>query len=778
MINKIIKFPKKQNSTNSFKPLLQTQINNQIFSSVSYNLYKTNSFLFNKKNQYFSTIKKNNFNTNILFYSSTENNNSNNAPILHKKSSLETINKNEKKLKCEIKQISSKIKNSNLNLKKIKNELSQLKSNKKIIKEKVENSLSTKESLEEIYKSIINNIINKDKTDNINIENNFIEISKKEITKEINIINITNKLLKDIKLNFTDDSQNNISKKIYRAYKDFFDGNINNFLLRISLEISNLSLGKIPESIINILLRCLLKINIIDNETSNWMIYLQETYKKKKNDLKSKLILFEKKRLSLEDKKMYLNDIYFKLYKKNSRKASPFVETTINLNNSKKKPKHFLSRINKNNSLNHKNIKNICFNNENNISDSSGINSNMRNKIINIKKKYNININLINVKPSINKSAILKDEIYFNTDYTNQEIGGKLNKYCKSNNDTLNKISNKSLCTDKKNLKLSNNNYIQIKNNIIRNNLINNNISNCNNFRSHENKVDKNNSENKVVKIIKTNKNYRRLIFNCLKNKDNSKYLSTSQQLANHSNSSSKNKLSKYKSINNNYLNTSIKNSNKNLALSNFIKINPNFNKNKKILIYYYKFIKNNIKFNTIKENKNPEEFGYNKGNIIIDITGSLIKIIPKISNAKSNIIIINIKNILLLDVDKEMKNVIKLRDILMKNNEKINLKAISIKKLMNIKEIKIITDIEQNEKIHALLQNYFTFSLEYNNKNRNENTINIIEFIFIDYKQYRKCINFFEDNLAKRNRNNFLSNFLKCSSNFENKVNNRINNK
>ena len=163
----------------------------------------------------------------------------------------------------------------------------------------------------------------------------------------------------------------------------------------------------------------------------------------------------------------------------------------------------------------------------------------------------------------------------------------------------------------------------------------------------------------------------------------------------------------------------------------------------------YFKFLKikdNKNKFNPLNVlSINPEYFDYYECYISIDFTSGCIKISPKISLEKIKYIPSNNKNInhtlknsfniemKLRDVtsvklEKYTKDIIQIQNILSKNKIKAN-NNFSINRLLNIKEIKDI-NIEQSEKIKAVLCNFFPFSFVI------ENNIKI-DLVFINYEQF-----------------------------------------
>ena len=172
----------------------------------------------------------------------------------------------------------------------------------------------------------------------------------------------------------------------------------------------------------------------------------------------------------------------------------------------------------------------------------------------------------------------------------------------------------------------------------------------------------------------------------------------------------------------------------------------------------YFKFFQTNN--NKIKKydplnvlSVNPEYFDYYECYISIDFFSSCIKLSPKISLVKINYIPLNnngislinnktdnlfyieiqlkeIKNIIL---EKYTQDIIKIQNILLKYDIKIN-NNFSINKILNKKEINDIK-LERNQKIKAVLCNFFPFSFNVRSNTK-------IELIFINYEQFNIWLN------------------------------------
>ena len=253
--------------------------------------------------------------------------------------------KNDKKNKKnqileEILYLDNKIKHNNNEIEEIKIKLINLKQDKKKKKEDIINLLSNKESIEEIYKNEIYFLINRgqnfnennDKNVNktINSNDNFCiklsEIKEMDHNKFIEqIINMTNDILQKNSLEIND-SLSNIIKESYQLLNDnkleFEDDMIiNDFFSKISLFISNQSLGKFKESEINLLLKYLIQINIINQQLEKYIKFVNKKYKEQKKELNNSLNNFEKKNKTLKEKKIFLEN-QLKEYEENELNGS------------------------------------------------------------------------------------------------------------------------------------------------------------------------------------------------------------------------------------------------------------------------------------------------------------------------------------------------------------------------------------------------------------------------------------------------------------------------
>ena len=244
----------------------------------------------------------------------------------------------------------------------------------------------------------------------------------------------------------------------------------------------------------------------------------------------------------------------------------------------------------------------------------------------------------------------------------------------------------------------------------------------------------------------------------------------------------------------NNILNNNEKNSNNYLRKDKYDFLYKKYKKIQKETFCYFKIFesdfKNNNIFNPLENcSINPEKFGYCEGYISIDIYSGNIKITPKLlnhqnstknkniienilfskikkinynyntisrdesnkikenlyNNIKESYLNIELKEIRDIDQTLVMNNIIKIHRILIKytsgqknnnnnfinNSQKNDKKALDLNKLIYLREIKEI-NMQQNEKIKAILCNYFSFSFIFEKNNKTK-----IELIFINFEQY-----------------------------------------
>ena len=137
-----------------------------------------------------------------------------------------------------------------------------------------------------------------------------------------------NLLLDELVPKRDDDFNNKLKKKLNLAFQAFFcevnspeneiQNSISNFFLRISLFLSNQTMGNISEKTANILLRELMKINSIEEEINEILKFLNKKYKDSKKELKEKIKIFNEKNENLIVKK--------KSYKTKKEELKNFME--------------------------------------------------------------------------------------------------------------------------------------------------------------------------------------------------------------------------------------------------------------------------------------------------------------------------------------------------------------------------------------------------------------------------------------------------------------------
>ena len=267
----------------------------------------------------------------------------------------------------EIKNINERIKNNKLKIEEIKQNIIDLKEEKKQKQADIVNLLSNKESIEEIYKNQIyllinhingttinsnnfndNNTLNNDINNLINIsiknemnDNSIINLNSmhniticdNEISNtdednfKISIIEIKNSdqkkyveqvinMFEDIFKKKDDKINSSITSIINNSYELFINSNatendnetnseavVNNFFGKLSLFISNHSLGKYSEAKINLFLRYLIKINAINVKLTKYIKFVNKKYKEKKKELNDMISFLEKKNINLADKR-------------------------------------------------------------------------------------------------------------------------------------------------------------------------------------------------------------------------------------------------------------------------------------------------------------------------------------------------------------------------------------------------------------------------------------------------------------------------------------------
>ena len=362
-------------------------------------------------------------------------------------SSTKKNNKNKKKEQIleEIVNLNNKIKKNDNDINKIKTQLINLRKEKKEKKEDVINLLSNKESLEELYKNKIYFLINKEhiinennddnmnkmlaNNDNINVE--LTEIKESEQNKFIEQIN---NMVNDIFQRHDDKICNEIINIINSSYQTLNENHLENnddlivkdFFSRISLYISNQSLGKFQESEINILLSYLLQINTISQKLEKYIKFVNKKYKEQKKELNNSINGLEKIKKILFNKKTDLENQLKEYEEKvlnNSNNYSSSEKENINMNIINRKENkiiyskkyisprnNFFRKSQRNGTKENTNMKDIIIHNEEieNQYKTSSINKKMKNEIIDSNNIDDIKReNIIN--PKIEKIMIKND---------------------------------------------------------------------------------------------------------------------------------------------------------------------------------------------------------------------------------------------------------------------------------------------------------------------------------------------------------------------------------
>ena len=379
-------------------------------------------------------------------------------------------------------------------IEKLKNSLAKLKSEKNDKKLEVVNFLSNKESLDEIYNNYMDYLKNKKRE--IKGKNKKYKYSKPnpfenqdEDTFEILISEIkeidVNKFIEQT-FNFVEEIFDNPSQQMKLSLKDIIDKSytqfnkeisssqfldtysiVSNFFLRISIFLSNESNGKYSETIINLFLRCLLKMNSINVKNEELINYMNTKYKEEKEKLKEEIFLLNQKNEILNKDKILLQnqikDIDGQIHIEKN-------EENFNINNIEQEGNNiFLQK-----DLNESNKK---------ININNGINQ-PKNKRNGIKEKFK----LINKFQKVYKEDIIENNLNCNEVSVNYDksIIIKENKKVINENDirNYNKILYENFNKINSNSKYISNKYI--------NETKNKNIFNLNNKNSninHSNKI-------------------------------------------------------------------------------------------------------------------------------------------------------------------------------------------------------------------------------------------------------------------------------------------------
>ena len=298
---------------------------------------------------------------------------------------ITSVEKNERNLKNiyfdlekNIIIINNNINSNDKNIEKLENALNQLKQEKNSKKSEIVNLLSNKESLDEIYNNYIEYLKNKNKgifIKNKKINNNIksspfdnqdedaFEILISEI-KEIDL----NKFIEQT-FNFIEDIFDNPNQKLKMSLKEIITKSyslfnnaissspfldtysiVSNFFLRISLFLSNQSCGKYSETIINLFLRCLLKMNSINVKNEKLINYMNTDYKEEKGKLKHEIYsLISKNEILEKNKKVLENqmkDLEIKLKIRKNIEYADYNNFNTKLNSNTKEPNFTINNYN------------------------------------------------------------------------------------------------------------------------------------------------------------------------------------------------------------------------------------------------------------------------------------------------------------------------------------------------------------------------------------------------------------------------------------------------
>ena len=309
--------------------------------------------------------------------------------------------------------INKKLEENNKQIEELNKELKNLKEEKKKNQANIVNYLSKKESLEEVYKNQIAYLVHhknqeKSKSDDKKNNDNSYTLKSQDMT-DSQIISIEEEKEIDIKIEEIKKSyktkyaeqaislaedilqkkcdmelSNKIKSKIKIAYNIFFSeisSNspvdyelvISHFFSRVGLYISNNSLGKFSEAIINKFLRYLVKINSINVEISQILKFLNKKYKEKKIEMKNKIKDLKKNNEDLIEKKK-IDDKNIEKYKKIIQMHKDNLENLKednNKDNKKEKRKYMIHTLDRTNYKKDNNL-NIVID-ENNMNENNQI---------------------------------------------------------------------------------------------------------------------------------------------------------------------------------------------------------------------------------------------------------------------------------------------------------------------------------------------------------------------------------------------------------------------
>ena len=422
----------------------------------------------------------------------------------------------------EIENLNKKITEGKKKIEKLTENLKKLKEDKKQKQSDIVNLLSNKESLEEIYKNKVSFLIKskelkskKDKDNNNDDNNNkynnndelkshfFSEIEafkidqEKELEIKVEEIQRSEKkkfieqVISFVEEIFQGDEEEfckQIREKINLAYRIFFteisstnineDFIISNFFLRISLFISNHSLGNYSEKNINKFLRYLLKINSIGVVIIQVIKFLNKKYKEAKMEIKEQINNSEKRDENYKDKIIMLeknkeemkqfidkNSELFKEMKNTANNTIDEIYWSINVNdlnvsNERSIIKKKLSQTSRENKEDFYDDKNYIIINENNGNNTG-------------RKTQELNHKLLSSHGAISK--FIRNRPKLNNEFKRNKIMNDENKDILASSAIINNVINKDNFSSKKFKNTSNKDKaLNISNNDNNHNNINN----------------------------------------------------------------------------------------------------------------------------------------------------------------------------------------------------------------------------------------------------------------------------------------------------------------
>ena len=719
------------------------------------------------------------------------------------------------KLINELNKIQNNIKNNKNKIEQIKKNLIKLKNKKSKQQNDIVNLLSEKESIEEIYKNKIFSLNNKKKCKNNNPHQIFKitleEFKNIEINEYIDeVLSMTEDILDNCGKQYNkDDIKNNLKNIInntYQIYKNNsslkdIDFIFDNFITKISLYISNQSFGKISEKDINIILRDLMNIVVINQQITKMGKFVNKQYKETKSELKNDIKNLENKneilvkiyndiKETLENVKknkenkneLYLQNFNFNIKNQNTNKVK-----TENNENKKNVIDKEIIKITYSNMKTDKKITNL---NNDLVKKEQTSKSNKKQTSENSEKKINKDKKEDSSNSRVIKGKKIKRELLYHIPKKNEkETNSEEDSFYKNVNcisddeseeNQNNKLDNNEEKRDNKINNINENNLLENKKKRIREiideieksdktnskeNNINNRIYNKKSVKfNNSNNINKNNVNNKENKIIKNDK-----IEDDKEKTDEKKDIFLKKQIIN-------NRIN----IRNNIKNIAKTENDLNLGQNNNLK-NKNVNQiknreDKKEYLYSSNGLANNkidiinkkirISNNNIINNRSFDSIFKNKNIIKNNILAKNVQCkSPKIS----------LKNILELK-KKQNKNVFQDKKIYY--NKKI--KGVFSKYKINNNNDIHIDNKEKNSKVNSDLLQSLVKKIKINltENNNNENNQDINEEIKVNNEITENIINnlLIPKNSNQNINNNNLLNFLNNMNAKENSKNKKFN--